>query len=496
MKKKVTTASLILGIIAGLFLVLIGSFQYVTKYKYTDIDMQISPDERCRLILQMKGEPEWPFGSTHGRIIAEYDDKILKKLEFAIADDGAMLGKENWSVVWGTAGVQVTLKGSEQKDRVLQILYDGTEEFSGYSEEQIAAEMEKRYGSIKACGKEGENYSYDTGKFTFSVQNDLLMKDNYKMECYRYLTDAYFMGRNRAHKYEESGEGAEKSYTPVITLYSSSSEEKEWFCSDVTNWLLYVQKELPYEENPTLYRTIKIDYRMEISDYPFQSMQNFSEENISDVYNDLYDFVEKILTENYQEETKKKETAEEETENMQVTDEIIRLYLSYEPDCSYENADGVEYRMIPVDRACGSSYYVLIATADGGESASMVNLDPYLGDGGAAKWISFLQDGQIGFSCLTYSGGSYGRLYRTEDGGRSFKPVEYPSAKVKLSDGTYYNPFVVPEKVYEKDGKFYMEVGQGADGDYYGAEGFCNGLYESEDNGKTWVYLQEVVVNR
>lgn len=136
MKKKVTTASLILGIIAGLFLVLIGSFQYVTKYKYTDIDMQISPDERCRLILQMKGEPEWPFGSTHGRIIAEYDDKILKKLEFAIADDGAMLGKENWSVVWGVAGVQVTLKGSEQEDRVLQILYDGTEEFSGYRNEK------------------------------------------------------------------------------------------------------------------------------------------------------------------------------------------------------------------------------------------------------------------------------------------------------------------------------------------------------------------------
>lgn len=36
------------------------------------------------------------------------------------------------------------------------------------------------------------------------------------------------------------------------------------------------------------------------------------------------------------------------------------------------------------------------------------------------------------------------------------------------ADGTYYNPFVVPEKVYEKDGNLYMEVGQGADGDYYG----------------------------
>ena len=147
--------------------------------------------------------------------------------------------------------------------------------------------------------------------------------------------------------------------------------------------------------------------------------------------------------------------------------------------------------MIPVDRALGSSYYALIATADNGKSVVMVNTNPYLGSGGGAKWISFLEDGQIGFSCLTYSAGTYGSLYRTEDGGRTFEQIEYPSAKVKLSDGTYYNPFVVPERVYEEDGKLYMEVGQGADGDYYGEEGFCNGLYESEDKGRTWEYVKE-----
>ena len=54
----------------------------------------------------------------------------------------------------------------------------------------------------------------------------------------------------------------------------------------------------------------------------------------------------------------------------------------------------------------------------------------------------------------------------------------------------------MPEKVYEKDGKLYMEVGQGADGDYYGDEGYCNGLYESSDDGKTWKYVGEVVVDR
>lgn len=208
-------------------------------------------------------------------------------------DDGATLRKENWHVVWGVAGVQITLTGSELDEQVLQILYDGSEEFDGYSEEQITAEMEKRYGNIRACGKEGNLYCYDTGKFSFLVQNDLVMSDNYKMEYYRYLTDSYFAGRNRAHEYEESGDGIDKTYTLMISLNSSQSEEKEWFCSDVVNWLLYVMKELPCEENEELYRVIKIEYGEEIFTYRFSDLQHFTEENVSDVYNDLYDFVEK-----------------------------------------------------------------------------------------------------------------------------------------------------------------------------------------------------------
>lgn len=61
-------------------------------------------------------------------------------------------------------------------------------------------EIKDRYGNISIIGKEGDFYCFDTGEFQFNVQNDLAMSDNYSLEYYQYLTDAYFAGRNRAHR--------------------------------------------------------------------------------------------------------------------------------------------------------------------------------------------------------------------------------------------------------------------------------------------------------
>ena len=197
------------------------------------------------------------------------------------------------------------------------------------------------------------------------------------------------------------------------------------------------------------------------------------------------------------EETPEEETLAEETlpeEALTVSQEQMEHYLSLEPECTDTGAEGVEYRMIPVDRACGSSYYVFLSVER--DQVLTCNSDPYLGSGGAAKWVTFLEGGQLGFSCLAYSGGSYGSLYRTENGGKTFQYIEYPSAEVELSDGTIYNPFVMPERIYEEDGVLYMEAGQGPDGDYYGKMGFCSGLYESKDQGKTWIYIREIPEER
>lgn len=216
------------------------------------------------------------------------------------------------------------------------------------------------------------------------------------------------------------------------------------------------------------------------------------------LYNDLYLLIDELTLK----ESEKTARAEAGTsignsgEETQISQEYLDIYLTYDADAVDRLADGSEYRMVPVDQAAGSRYYVLLFVSADGKTAEIVNNDPYLGMGGAAKWIHFLEDGKTGFSCLSYSGGSKGVFYRTEDGGRSFQEIAYPSAKVKLPDGTYYNPFVMPEKVWGEDGVLYMEAGQGADGDYYNQEGFCHGLYSSNDRGVTWNYEQEVAAGR
>ena len=72
--------------------------------------------------------------------------------------------------------------------------------------------------------------------------------------------------------------------------------------------------------------------------------------------------------------------------------------------------------------------------------------------------------------------------------------IEYPEHEVFLKNGASFNPFVMPEAIYKEDGLLYLEVGQGADGDYYGEDGFCHGRYASADRGKTWEFVETFAV--
>ncbi|WP_244835009.1 hypothetical protein [Clostridium sp. BJN0001] len=148
----------------------------------------------------------------------------------------------------------------------------------------------------------------------------------------------------------------------------------------------------------------------------------------------------------------------------------------------------VGYKLEITGAAAGRRSYSLNGTTDSGKTWAIINKDPFKGDMGVASGITFIND-KIGFLGLSLSGGASGQLYRTDDGGISFKKVNIEEHKVKLDSGEYVNPFDLPSMPYEKGETYNMLIGQGSDGDYNGGS---NALYESKDNGKTWKFIKEV----
>ncbi|PGC29822.1 glycosyl hydrolase [Bacillus pseudomycoides] len=148
----------------------------------------------------------------------------------------------------------------------------------------------------------------------------------------------------------------------------------------------------------------------------------------------------------------------------------------------------VGYKLTITEKALGSAFYSLSKTTDGGKKWEVINTDPFIGGIGSVSGITFIND-KLGFLGAIRPSGTNGELYRTDDGGISFKKVNYTPHEVKLDSGQSISPFDSPGMPYEKDGVFNMLVGQGADGDYNGDSSV---LYQSKDKGETWEYIKEV----
>ncbi len=178
-------------------------------------------------------------------------------------------------------------------------------------------------------------------------------------------------------------------------------------------------------------------------------------------------------------------TAEPSKVNKPIFDE------SYNATDEFYLSKQVGYRLEVTAAAAGSRSYSLNVTKNGGKTWNEINADPFSSKLGSAAGITFLND-KLGFLCLSNNGGAKGQLYRTEDGGISYKMVDFPDVKVALSGTGTYNPFDLPGMPSEKDGSLNILVGQGSDGDYNGGS---KALYQSKDKGTTWVYVKETGKN-
>lgn len=341
-----------------------------------------------------------------------------------------------------------------------------------YSEEEIIAEITARYDNQVSFLEERDGrYYFQADGFEFSAANDMQITDDYEESYYTYQVRNY--GGNRIVELEKTvDENGVTQYEAVLVgTYGRAPRAQESFCNACCDIVENTQALIGYQ---------KIGYYQGEDRRYFELAPYLENYDRVKLYNDMYLALEEDSLRAWQTDG-----------NGAASDaglkEMPEEWKDYKEDCAYRKKDGTQLRMVGVDRAAGSSFYVLLK-AENGVNSSVVNWDPYLGSGGGAAWIDFLEDEMTGFSCLAYNGGSLGSLYRTQDGGESFTEITWPSAKRELPDGSLYNPFVMPEKVWEEDGKLKMLVGQGPEGDYYEDGAWVYGLYESEDMGKNWVY--------
>lgn len=116
---------LILSALVLLFGAAAGFFGYKTRLEKNEVLRSCAPDGSRELTVYMIGEPDWPYGYTHCRFELKEGKEMICGTAFDVANDGAPVGKESFSVTWDTESVSVTVSGEEQPDTLYTITFDG-----------------------------------------------------------------------------------------------------------------------------------------------------------------------------------------------------------------------------------------------------------------------------------------------------------------------------------------------------------------------------------
>lgn len=138
------------------------------------------------------------------------------------------------------------------------------------------------------------------------------------------------------------------------------------------------------------------------------------------------------------------------------------------------------WRLKVVDSACGSRFYALEETQDGGSTWTRINEDPFKGNGGTAEGIIYFTD-QIGYIGISTASRDHSTIYVTRDGGTSFSEVKLPISK-GASDVLDINDYDYVEMPVIRDNVLTIAVRQ----EYDDNENAL--VFESTDNGLTWNY--------
>lgn len=197
--------------------------------------------------------------------------------------------------------------------------------------------------------------------------------------------------------------------------------------------------------------------------------------------------------------------ADEKTVFFYKTDEKIKLVYSDDKGVNWNTVElqdnasiqnihfinsNLGYMLEFKDVAMSSAWGVLRKTIDGGKTWQAIDCKFDSDEKNifrTSSQIRFFNE-NLGFVTMPLSGGMQCELYITKDSCKTFEKLKVPEGKLdenvmnpaNLSWNDIYDTYNLPTI---KDGILYLEVGQGADGDYNGGD---TKLYISNDDGKTW----------
>lgn len=393
--------------------------------------------------------------------------------------------------------------------------------FSGWTRSRAEEILQEKYGSAVTIletyapeRKEGEEAEQEywlcqavtsrnpSEEVMFLAKKDYYLSDNLGYQLLLADGEQFWANRNRKVSFKSlRGEefSTENSLEKNLILYvwCGGIEDAALCAGDLADWIMYAKKEPLYKKQPMALMQIGIESNEDV----FFVYADWIKEDGGQVagWEDIQKEIREELEQEFENRKKQKQAKEEMESQQQEKDyeedsfseeEWAARFLEtydkeyYEKECILEDGKTV-YRMVVLDAALGSRMYGLLKSTDGGETFQVASRDPFGGSTGMGIDFTFLNETK-GFATLMHNGGASADLYITEDGGLTYQPVSIQGESVTLDDGYTYTPYDYPEMPYEKDGLFYVEVGQGDDGDYAGGNSAGKPLFISKDGGHTF----------
>ena len=125
MNKVAKYVVIIAGILVMVVLLPLGYVRYKTRYEAEQISTSMSPDGDYELVIYSVGEPDFPFGAAHGRLVLKDKEKTVAYMSFEVANDGARFDDSDLETTWYSDRVEVVVSGPEQHDELVIMYFDG-----------------------------------------------------------------------------------------------------------------------------------------------------------------------------------------------------------------------------------------------------------------------------------------------------------------------------------------------------------------------------------